>query len=231
VAASRPTLADYRRSTVPPVRPGRLLPALALAAGLAGACADGDQPARVEPAPTDAPSALAAFLGRAARAEETAFTATYDVLRKLGPVRSTVMVATDPPVVRIDAGDLVVVDGPRPATCRRSSEACDGELREEQLAALGLFSGFFSTGPVEALRSLARRPDAGEPSFTRRNEAGVELECVSVPVDGRAATTSCITGEGVFGYVDNPAATYRMTRYAPGPPGTSLEPPYPVAES
>jgi hypothetical protein len=204
-----------------PVAGLALLVAGAATAILAPGCAGDDRPsppAARSAAPdrlgAELPAELDGFLDRAARAGTTAFSARYEVLRKLGPVRASVEVAADPPALRIEAGDVVVVTGPDPRTCDPSG--CVDEVREDRLARVGLFSGSFTTGPAEALRTLARRPDAGEPTFTRRTVAGVDLECVAVPVGGTAPSTSCLTGEGVFGYVDTPAVRYALTRYAVG---------------
>lgn len=166
----------------------------------------------------DVPAELRPFLERAAAAADQPFTAEYTVLRKLGSTTSTVLVEQAPPAVRITVDDFIVVDGPSPSTCRRSTGACSGRVEEEQLAPFGVFTGFATTGPVEAVRSLARRDDASAPQFSERVVDGVTLECVVVPVQQAPTATWCITPEGVFGYVDNPSVRYELTRYEPGPP-------------
>jgi hypothetical protein len=147
-------------------------------------------------------------------------------------VTSTASVVAAPGgAARLTVGDLVVVLGEQPATCRTSARACVGEVREDQLAAFGIFSTFWSTGPLEALRTAARREDAGAPVASTRRAAGVALECVAVPVGTALPATSCVTPEGVFGFVDNPAVRYELTSYRVGPPPPgALDVPFPITD-
>lgn len=196
------------------------------------ACSDDDPtPGALEPTTTvaednDGVSAeLGAFLDRVAT-DGTAFAGEYRVLRKIGSVESEVSVTSAPPALRLTVGDLVVVDGPRPATCRVRAERCIGEVREQQLATVGVFSRFWSSGPAEALRALARRDDDEPPVFSQRTIAGVEVDCVAIPVGRALPNLSCITAEGVFGLVDNPSTRFELTAYTPGPPPGPVEPPF-----
>jgi hypothetical protein len=203
-------VATSSRITAPDRNHGGVLPknALLLVALLIGlaACSGGERPSTngattstVAADPDrDVPAELQGFLERAERGAVQPFTAEYAVLRKLGSTSSTVLVEQDPPELRITVGGVVV-----------------DPTSEEQLAPYGIFSGFATTGPVEAIRSLARRDDASAPQFSERTVAGVTLECVAVPVQQAVTATWCITPDGVFGYVDNPAVRYELTRYEP----------------
>jgi len=132
---------------------------------------------------------------------------------------------------RITVGDLVVLTGDHPATCRISAEACVGEVREDQLGQYGIFSNFWSSGPAEALRTVVRRDDDGTPVTSTRAVAGVPLDCIAVPVGSSLPATTCTTPEGVFGFVDNPAVSYGLTAYRVGPPASgALDVPYPLTE-
>ena len=211
----------------------------ALVAGLlVTGCSGGDRPSTsavkttTTTAPTgDLPPEVAAFLQRAAAAEDASFTASYDVLRKLGGVRSTVAVSAASGGARITVGDLVVLTGAHPATCRVSAEACVGEVREDQLAPFGIFSRFWSTGPAEALRTVVARDDDGQPVTSTRTTAGVPLDCIAVPVGSSLPATSCTTPEGVFGFVDNPSVRYELASYRTGAPvGGVLDVPYPLTD-
>jgi len=54
---------------------------------------------------------------------------------------------------------------------------------------------------------------------------------MAVPVGSSLPATSCITPEGVFGFVDNPSVRYELTSYRVGPPPAgALEPPFPVTD-
>ena len=195
-----------------------------LLALVVGACSGGDRPSTSAGGTTttalaeDLPPEVEAFLRRAAAAEGATFEASYDVLRKLGGVRSTASVIVRPDGARIEVGDLLVVVGTHPATCRLSAEACVDEVREDQLGEYGIFSRFWSTGPADALRTVVRREDDGPPVTSTRTAAGVPLECIAVPVGSSLPATSCLTPEGVFGFVDNPAVRYELTSYRVGPP-------------
>ena len=216
----------------------RPLLAALLAGVLVAGCSGGDRPSTApeEPPSTTAPAGdlppeLDAFLQRAAASEDASFEASYAVLRKLGGVRSTATVVAGPGGARITVGDLVVLVGDDPATCRTSARACVGEVREEQLGEYGIFSRFWSSGPADALRTVVRRDDDGRPVPSTRAAAGVPLECIAVPVGSSLPATSCITPEGVFGFVDNPSVRYELTAYRLGPPAArALEVPYPLTD-
>jgi hypothetical protein len=153
------------------------------------------------------------------------------VLRKLGGVASTADVVAGPGGARITVGDLVVLTGDHPATCRPSAEACVGEVREDQLGQYGIFSRFWSTGPADALRTVVARDDDGPPVTSTRTAAGVPLECIAVPVGSALPATSCTTPDGVFGFVDNPSVRYELTAYrVEHPPPRSLDVPFPITD-
>src|SRR5215216_407940 len=192
VAASSCTGRRYRR---PVPRP---LVAALLAVALLAGCSGGDRPSTdggstTTTAPAeDLPREVDAFLRRAAASEAVSFEATYEVLRKLGGVRSTATVVSGPGGARITIGDLVVLVGDHPASCRTSARACVGEVREDQLGQYGIFSRFWSSGPADALRTVVRRDDDGTPVTSTRTAAGVALECIAVPVGRSLPSTSCI---------------------------------------
>jgi hypothetical protein len=216
----------------------RRLSSALLAAALLAACSGGDRPSTAEGTTTTTtaskrlPPEAQAFLDEAARSADTSFEATWDVLRKLEGVTSTASVVAAPGgAARLTVGDLVVVSGEEPATCRTSARACVGEVREDQLAAFGIFSTFWSVGPLDALRTAAGRDDAGTPVPSTRTAAGVPLRCVAVPVGSALPATSCVTPEGVFGFVDNPSVRYELTSYRVGPPAPgAFDVPFPVTE-
>jgi hypothetical protein len=217
-------------SAAVPVTLPRLLLAVALVA--APGCG-GDDPTVEEGAPAPAAAALdsrvESFLDELAEGSEVPFTGTYEVLQKLGGRRSTAVVERVPPAARITVEDLVVVTGPEAATCRRAAEACVEGVREDRLAAYGLFSGFHSTGPVEALRTIAQRPDAGPPELSEREAAGTTLRCLAVPVQGRVASTWCTAPDGVVAFVDTASLRAELVERS-APPAAGVPPPFPIVD-
>lgn len=208
-----------------------LLVCLAAVAGCSSD--DGGGPAPVAP-PTsvgrdvEVPAPLAQFLDGVAAPGGVAFRATYRVLRKLGGTESTIEVVADPPAWQVRLGDLVFVDGPKPATCRTSKQRCTGRVEERLLAESGVFSRFFSTSPAQALAADVQRASAGEPQFSEKTVAGVVLRCAAVPIGRVMPSTYCLTPEGVFGFVETPAVRYELTAYAPGPPGEPAGVPFEI---
>jgi hypothetical protein len=138
------------------------------------------------------------------------FTATYEVLQKLGGESSEVRVAVDPPIVRIEVGDVVVTED---ETCVDGE--CAAGIDESRLTQFGFSSRFFSDGPAQQLRVDARRAGAGDARLSTRTVTGVELACAAVPVGQGTPTTACLTPEGVFGYVDDPARRVTLIEYTP----------------
>jgi len=214
-------------------RAGRLAASLAVAA-VAAACSGGDPTAGpAEPSTTTAPDATlapdaAGFLQRAAAGPGVAFTAEYAVLYKLGATESTVTVRSAPPASSVATGDVLVVDGPFPASCDLAARTCVGTVEEQRLTAFGITSRFWSTGPIDAITAMARRPDAAAPLLSTRTAAGITLDCLAVPVEQAVTATHCITPEGVFGFVENASVRYELVRYTPGPPAEPVEPPFPI---
>lgn len=211
----------------------RLLPLLLTALVLAACSGDGDD-APAAQAPTsvapeaDLPPALDEFLDGVAEPGAAPFRATYHVLRKLGGGEAEVTVVADPVGWKLVTGDLLLVEGGTPATCRPSAQRCIEGVRQQLLQPVGVFTRFFATAPAQALATDARRETAGEPRFTERTVAGVALRCAAVPQQGVVISSYCLTPEGVFGWVDTPAVRYELTAYEPGPPGESTNVPYPL---
>src|SRR5688500_13603038 len=161
---------------------------LATALLLQVACS-GEDPSTGPPEPTTTtapdgalPPETAAFLERAAGATGVAFTAEYAVLYKLGGARTTITVRSAPPASSVTAGDVVVVDGPFPASCDLAAGTCVGTVEEQRLTALGVTSRFWSTGPADAISGMSLRPDAAAPVRSTRTVAGLTLDCLAVPV-------------------------------------------------
>jgi hypothetical protein len=208
-----------------------------LLALLGGACSDGDgTPTTLPEAPStsvaddaELPPDVRAFVDGVAAPGTLPFTATYRVLRELGGGERTVEVRAEPPSWEIRDGDLLFVDGPKPATCRITAERCVGELREALLTPTGVFSRFFSTGPAQALRTDARRVGADDAVASTRTVLDVELRCLAVPIRGATPATYCLTPEGVFGWVDTPAVRFELIAYRPGPTGGTVDVPYPIS--
>lgn len=216
----------------------RLPIVLAAALLLAGGCGS-DEPAGT-PAPIDGGPAtrqtlpvhpdLEAFIAEAEAGLEVGHTSIYATLQKLGSTEATVEVRNAPPSTSVAVDDYVVVTGRVEATCRVSAEACVEGLREDRLAAYGLFSGFATTGPVQAMTTLGQRTEVEEPTFGEREAAGIELRCVSVPVEDEVASTWCLTAEGVIGYIDTPALRAELTAHEPGGPEGGVAPPFEVGD-
>lgn len=173
---------------------------------------------------------LEAFVEDAAAGADASFTATYATLQKLGGVEAKPTVRQDGGAAVIEVDDLVVVTGREAATCRISAEACVEGVREDRLAGYGLFSGFYRTGPIQTLMTLGRRPDAEPPVPSERTIAGVRMRCASMSLDGQVANTTCLTPEGVVGFVDTAARRVELAEYAPGAPDEPIEPPFPVGD-
>ncbi|MCU1375390.1 MAG: hypothetical protein JWO68_2676 [Actinomycetia bacterium] len=176
------------------------------------------------------PAPLVDFLDGVAAPGSLAFRASYQVLQKLGGKQTDVEVVSDPPSWQVRVGDLIVVDGPDPATCRTSTKRCVGQVREQLLAPTGVFSRFFASGTAQALATDARRVAAGDPVLSARTVAGVALRCAGIPLGTSTVSTYCLTAEGVFGWVDTPSVHVELTAYRPGPPGESTGVPYAIVK-
>jgi hypothetical protein len=125
------------------------------------------------------------------------------VTRKLGGGETVVRVVQTASRWTITAGDQTVSGPPAPSSAT-----------EAKLFSLGIASSFYSSGPANALRADSTRSTAGAPVFSERTSAGIALDCASVPQAGVESQTACLTPEGVFGYVDNPAVLIELVSYS-----------------
>lgn len=220
----------YRPAEMRPI-----LPLLLVGLLLAGCSSDGPSPGTPRSTTTTTalddglPPPLARFLDGVAESGVVPFAGTFHVLQKLGGQQTDLVVVSGPPAAQIRMGDLVFVDGPKPATCRTSVKRCVGDVREPLLSPTGVFSNFFSTGPARQLATDARRTVSGDPVFSDRTVLGVTLRCAAVPLRERIVSTYCLTPEGVFGYVDTPSVHFELTAYRPGPPGEPAGVPYRIS--
>lgn len=213
----------------------RLVAIVVAAIALAG-CSGGERPSTGERLPDlvdergDLSPELASFLADIAAPGTVAFDATYSVTQKLGGVTTMVRVSAAPPAWRVEAGDVVVVDGPRPATCRPSLRRCVGEVLEAQVTQFGVPSTFFSTATHNLLATAARRPGAGAMVHSTRTLAGVELRCAAVPIGAATPALACITAEGVVGFEEDPSRVVTLTAYQTGAPADAVTVPFALVE-
>jgi hypothetical protein len=174
------------------------------------------------------PAAVRSFLRPVQDAGNVAFRGRYHVLRSLGG-ESDVEVVSKPPAWQLRTGDLIIVGGPKPATCHPSEQRCARGIQEQALVPVGVFSTFFAQAPAKALEADTRRAGAGRVRFSDRTVAGIAMRCAEVPIEGVVASTYCLTANGVFGLVDTTAVHYELTSYTPGDPGEDAGPPFPIS--
>jgi hypothetical protein len=142
------------------------------------------------------PADVRSFVDRVAAPSKVAFHATYHLLTKSGGTEHRLDVTSAPPKL------TVTIDG-------KAVDLAD----QPALSAYGIFAGFLGANPAAAIEAAARRADADDATHTKRTIAGVELDCIAVPVQDVTTSELCITNDGIAGYVDNPAARYELTSY------------------
>ena len=175
------------------MRRGAVIVVAALA--LAACGGDDDADPGVVDRSREVPADVQAFLDRVADPTEVRFVADYSLLNKNGGGEHELHVESDPPEL------TVTIDG---ETVDLADEAA--------LSRYGIFSGFLAANPRAAIEATARRVDAGEATFSERDE----LDCIAIPVQGAVASMWCLTAEGIFGFVDIPSVRYELTAYDAG---------------
>jgi hypothetical protein len=120
------------------------------------------------------------------------------VLRKLGSEEHDVVVHAERGVrsIEVDGTDVALDDAPT-------------------LSSFGLVAEFMTTGPVRAIEAAARRADAEPARFSTQPSASGDLHCVEIPIQGVSTSTWCLTDDGIFGLVDNPAVRYELISLSP----------------
>jgi hypothetical protein len=112
---------------------------------------------------------------------------TYDLLNKNGGGEHEVGVTSPPLAVTVDGEPVDLAD-------------------DTTLGGYGIFSGFLAANPAAAIEANARRADADPAVFSERDG----MDCIAIPVAGSATSTWCLTGDGIFGYVDSPSVRYEL---------------------
>lgn len=155
-----------------------------------------------------------ALLARLDAASRATFTATYDVLRRLGPVESTATVTQQPPRSALRVGDVVLLGGPdgQGTTCDLAAGGCTEGIEEQRLSDSVLTSGFWAAAPAAAIRTaMARR--VADTALSRETIAGLTADCVAVPVAG-GTDRYCVTPAGVLARADTAAMLIELTAWA-----------------
>jgi hypothetical protein len=177
---------------------------VALGATMAG-CATGGRPSFGEAAATTvlggdtgAPVGDAAVDTVLSRLEQPAgpdFTARYQVVRRIGDVRTEATVVRHGGDVSVIIGDTRFLLGDRPRTCTVSTGACeDGTLDQRVFGDAGISSAFWSSGPAHALRvAYARRTGGSQPAS--QQVGGQTVQCVDIPL-GEGTERYCATTLG-----------------------------------
>ncbi len=198
----------------------RGLGAVALCLGLA-ACATGPRPTLG--APVDAPLGTSgqptgdpqvdALLARLDATGERTFTATYRIVRRLGPLETEATVVQAPPRLS------VTVDGVRflrtaggDLTCDLAAGTCEPGILDQRISDFMIGSRFFADGPAAALRvAMSRR--SGAPEFSQEQVAGLTVDCVRVPV-GPGSDTTCVTPDGPIARLDTAALKVELLTWS-----------------
>jgi hypothetical protein len=145
------------------------------------------------------------------------FTASYQVTRKLGPNVTTAAVVQDGDRRSITVGDIRFLHTDHDVTCTLSTKTCEPGVQDARISDYSIGSTFWAGGPARALRvAMTRR--AGAPVASTQNIAGVDAQCVDVPV-GAGVEHYCATPAGPIARWDTAAVTVELTGFA----GTSDE--------
>jgi hypothetical protein len=182
------------------VRRALALPLLACAA-LAAGCATGPRPTLGDPidvggaagTSTGIPAADA-VLQRLEGIPAAPYTATYHVVRRLGPLETDAVVADQGSARSVTVGNYRAIVGSEAQTCPLDGGTCEAGINDARISDYSIPFSFSGDSAARRLRvALARR--AAEPTGSSQTVAGIHTECVSVPV-GAVQETYCATPQG-----------------------------------
>ena len=205
-------------------RPLRTLAALALASVVFTACITGERPTLVEPVSevVDDP-AIAAVVERLDRADETAFTATYDIIpSSSGTTTAATVINEGTSRRRVRIGDVdYITDGGVTRTCQNDDAGCVDFLDDARISDLNITNKFWGVAFASRLRlDGSRRVGFGEGSS--ETIAGQPALCVDVPVVS-AAVTYCALEAGPLARYFGADVSIELTSFAVGADPADLE--------
>ena len=149
-----------------------------------------------------------AVLQRLETASRPAFTATYQITRKLGPSTTTGTVVHDGSKTSVTVGDVRFVQGTQTVTCSLSQQRCENGTLDARISDYSVSSAFYGPSPARALRVAYSRRSA-EPSQADRSIAGVAATCADVPV-GSGHELYCATDAGTIARWDTAAVDIEL---------------------
>ncbi len=208
---------------IPKHRPHRTLAALALASIVLTGCITGERPTLVAPANqvVDDP-AIAAVVERLDRADETSFTATYDIIPSLSGTPTEATVVNDGNRRRVRIGDVdYITDGGVTRTCQSGDAACVDFLDDARISDLNVTNKFWGVAFASRLRlDGSRRVGFGEGGS--ETIAGQPALCVDVPVVS-AAVTYCALEVGPLARYFGADVTIELTSFTVGADPADLD--------
>ena len=149
------------------------------------------------------------------------FTATYQVTRKLGPNVTTATVVQDGDRRSITVGDVRFLHTDHDATCVLSTRVCEPGVQDARISDYSIGSAFWADGPARALRvAMTRR--AGPPVASTQPIAGVDAQCVDVPV-GAGVEHYCATPVGAVARWDTAAVDVELSTFAAAPDQSAFD--------
>lgn len=196
-----------------------VLAAIALAVTLAG-CFTGARPTFEDAASRDLTgrSEIDAVLVRLDAAPLARFTATYDILTRLGDRESTaVVVQAEDSRRSVTINDVrYLIDGATVATCRLDEGTCVAQLTPQATyGELFVDHNFYAETPATRLRNDARGR-ISEPTGTEIIQAGEPALCVDIPVSG-GTNRYCALSSGVLAVYEGNDLHIELTRYSTEP--------------
>jgi hypothetical protein len=192
---------------------------LAVTVALAG-CVTGERPRLGEPIPVGGDEGVPTgdagvdlVLSRLESQERPTFTAAYEITRKLGPNTTTGLVVQEGEATSVTVGDVRFLLGTEDATCSLTDHLCEPGTLEARTSDFSVGSAFYAGGPARALR-VAYDRRSGPPAASDARIAGVDADCITVPV-GPGAEVYCATPEGPIARWDTAGLHVELTSFVP----------------
>lgn len=191
-----------------------------LVATVSAGCMTGPRPSFDEDQPAGAETgdpAIDAVLERLDRVAASQFTATYDVLTRLGGVESSAtVVQADNSRRSITINDIRYLDGTGTvATCNLTTDECEATLNDARISDVQMTHEFYASSAAQRLRVDADRR-IGQARAHELTVGGQQAVCADVPVSG-GTKTYCAIDAGALAKYDGADLLIELTSYAPTP--------------
>lgn len=186
------------------------------------ACQTGERPTLGDPVDVGGASgtptgstAADAVLAHLEGEQAPVYTATYRIVRKLGPTETLAVAARDADRRSLTVGDVRFLLEPQGVTCDLASGACDDGVLEQRISDYSVPTGFVADSAARRIRlAVTRRAPGSEPIASEQLIANQPSDCVDIAI-GTGTESYCAGDAGIVTRWDSADLLVELQSFEP----------------